>query len=57
MRWLVVSFPTISTHGGRNLTNRYREFFHQLIDGTGWPATELLFDTELVFCADKRAAA
>jgi len=53
-RWLVVSFPTISTHGGRNLTNRYREFFHQIIDGSGWPVTELLFDTELVFCADKR---
>ena len=52
-RWLVVSFPTISTHGGRNLTNRYREFFHQIIDGSGWPVTELLFDTELVFCANK----
>jgi len=54
-RWLVVSFPTISTHGGRNLTNRYREFFQQLIDGSGWPVTELLFDTELVFCAEKTA--
>ena len=54
VRWLVVSFPTISTHGGRNLTNRYREFFHQIIDGSGWPVTELLFDTELVFCADKK---
>lgn len=52
--WLVVSFPTISTHGGRNLTNRYRDFFHQIIDGSGWPVTELLFDTELVFCAEKR---
>jgi 16S rRNA (guanine(1405)-N(7))-methyltransferase len=54
-RWLVVSFPTISTHGGRNLTNRYREFFHQIIDGSGWATTELLFDTELVFCAEKTA--
>lgn len=54
VRWLVVSFPTISTHGGRNLTNRYRDFFFQLIDGTGWPVTELLFDTELVFCAEKK---
>ena len=52
-RWLVVSFPTISTHGGRNLTNRYRDFFYQIIDGSGWAATELLFDTELVFCAEK----
>lgn len=54
-RWLVVSFPTISTHGGRNLTNRYREFFYQIIDGSGWPVTEILFDTELVFCAEKTA--
>lgn len=52
-RWLVVSFPTISTHGGHNLTNRYRDFFYQIIDGSGWPVTELLFDTELVFCAQK----
>ncbi len=52
-RWLVVSFPTISTHGGRNLTNRYRDFFHQIIDGSGWAVTELLFDTELVFCTEK----
>lgn len=53
-RWLVVSFPTISTHGGRNLTNRYRDFFHQIIDGAAWAVTELLFDSELVFCADKQ---
>jgi len=52
-RRLVISFPTISTHGGRNLTNRYREFFHQIIDGSGWAVTELLFESELVFCADK----
>lgn len=55
VHWLVVSFPTISTHGGRNLTNRYRDFFFELIEGTGWPVTELLFDTELVFCAEKIA--
>jgi len=55
-RWLVVSFPTISTHGGRNLTNRYREFYHQIIDGFGWPVTELLFDSELVFCTEKTPA-
>jgi 16S rRNA (guanine(1405)-N(7))-methyltransferase len=55
-RWLVVSFPTISTHGGRNLTNRYREFYHQLIDGLGWAATELLFESELVFCTEMKTA-
>lgn len=54
-RFLVVSFPTVSTHGGRNLTNRYRAFFNELIDGSGWPTTELLFDSELVLIAEKLA--
>lgn len=53
VHWLVVSFPTISTHGGRNLTGRYREFMFQLIEGHDWPTTELLFEGELVFCVRK----
>jgi 16S rRNA (guanine(1405)-N(7))-methyltransferase len=52
-QWLVVSYPTISTHGGRNLTSRYREFMMQLLAGKSWPVTELLFDGELVFCIEK----
>jgi 16S rRNA (guanine(1405)-N(7))-methyltransferase len=53
VRWLVISFPSISTHGGRNLTDRYRDFMFQLIDGLPWQATEILFDGELVFCIEK----
>ena len=53
VHWLVVSFPTVSTHGGRNLTDRYREFMAQLIAGHDWPVTELLFEGELVFCIEK----
>ncbi len=53
--YLVISFPTVSTHGGRNLTNRYRDFFYQLIDGTEWPVEELLYESELVFVARKGA--
>ncbi|MCA9967108.1 MAG: hypothetical protein KC423_22820 [Anaerolineales bacterium] len=53
VRWLVLSFPTISTHGGRNLTNRYRDFLYQLIDGHNWPVTELMFEGEVVFCVQK----
>ena len=49
---IVISFPTISTHGGRNLTSRYRDFLHQLIAGLNWGVTELLFEGELVFCLD-----
>ncbi len=51
--WLVVSFPSVSTHGGRSLVNRYREFYAQLIDGHDWPTTELMFDGEMVFCSKK----
>jgi 16S rRNA (guanine(1405)-N(7))-methyltransferase len=54
-KWLVISYPTISTHGGRNLTNRYRDFMAQLIDGKPWPMTELLFEGEMVFCIEKTA--
>jgi len=55
-RWLVISYPTISTHGGRNLTNRYRDFMMQLLAGKSWPVTELLFEGELVFCIEKTEA-
>jgi 16S rRNA (guanine(1405)-N(7))-methyltransferase len=51
--YLILSYPSISTHGGRNLTNRYREFMHQLITGHDWPLTELLFEGELVFVIEK----
>ena len=53
VRWLIISYPSVSTHGGRNLTNRYRSFMHQLINGLDWPMTELLFEGELVFIIDK----
>ncbi len=53
VRHLVVSFPSISTHGGRNLVTRYREFFAQLTAGEQWPVTELIFPGEIVFIADK----
>lgn len=52
-RWLVVSFPTTSLHGGRSLVERYRAFLADLIAGTGWQATELLFENELAYCVDK----
>jgi len=53
VHFLVVSFPTISTHGGRNLTERYREFFKKLTDGFNWSITELMFAGEMVFIAEK----
>lgn len=56
VNYLVVSYPSISTHGGRNLTDRYREFMHQLITGHDWPVTELLFEGELVFVIQKNGS-
>ena len=53
VRHIVLSFPEVSTHGGRNLVNRYRDFCHQLIASHDWPITELLFEGELVFIIRK----
>lgn len=53
VKWLVLSFPTVSTHGGRSLTNRYRTFMTELIAGKKWPMTEILFEGELLFCIQK----
>lgn len=51
--WLVISYPSVSTHGGRSLTDRYRAFMSQLLEGKDWPVTEILFDGELLFCVEK----
>ena len=53
VRYLVVSFPTVSTHGGRSLINRYRQFFAELVAEQTWPVEELMFEGEMVFIADK----
>ncbi len=51
--YVVVSFPIVSLHGGRSLAGRYRDFFLRLIREEGWPATEIAFENELVFCVKK----
>ncbi|GAB4279358.1 MAG: hypothetical protein Kow0080_31610 [Candidatus Promineifilaceae bacterium] len=51
--WLVLSYPTKSAHGGRDLTARYRMFMYELLAGKDWPVTELVFEGELVFCIKK----
>jgi 16S rRNA (guanine(1405)-N(7))-methyltransferase len=53
VRYLVVSFPTVSTHGGRSLVNRYRQFFSELVADVSWPVAELMFEGEMVFIAEK----
>ncbi|MEW5986369.1 MAG: hypothetical protein AB1791_07025 [Chloroflexota bacterium] len=53
VRYFVVSFPTVSARGGRNLTARYRAFMADLVAGRPWPVTALLFDSEVVFCVKR----
>jgi 16S rRNA (guanine(1405)-N(7))-methyltransferase len=53
-RYLVVSLPAFSAHGGRGLVERYRDMMGRLIEGRGWAAHELLFEHEVVFCLDTR---
>lgn len=53
VKTLVVSFPTISLHGGRSLVEMYRRYFSEMIAGKPWRVSELLFDSEMVFCVEK----
>jgi 16S rRNA (guanine(1405)-N(7))-methyltransferase len=53
VRYVVISFPTVSLHGGRSLVQRYRGFFREFVAGKAWPVEEIGFENELVFCLDK----
>lgn len=53
VRFVVVSFPVVSLHGGRDLEEHYRQSFEGLLAGLGWPATEIAFSNELVYCLEK----
>jgi 16S rRNA (guanine(1405)-N(7))-methyltransferase len=54
VRYLVISFPAVSTHGGRSLVKRYRDFYGELVSRHNWPVQELMFANEMVFVAEKR---
>ena len=56
VRYVVVSFPTASAHGGRSLLEHYRSSFHDFTVGRNWPVEEITFENELVFCIDKGSA-
>lgn len=53
VKTLVISFPTISLHGGRSLVDMYRRYFRDLVADQRWRVVELLFDSEMVFCVEK----
>jgi 16S rRNA (guanine(1405)-N(7))-methyltransferase len=53
VKTLVVSFPTVSLHGGRSLIDMYRRYFGDLTKDKGWRVAEILFESEMVFCVEK----
>jgi 16S rRNA (guanine(1405)-N(7))-methyltransferase len=54
VRYLCVSFPAVSLHGGRDLSDHYRRYFQDLIAGEPWRIVgELVYETEIVFCVEK----
>ncbi|MGD8604616.1 MAG: hypothetical protein PVF49_08590 [Anaerolineales bacterium] len=53
VRFVVVSFPVVSLHGGRDLTDHYRAYIEELVHGQNWQTSEIVFSNELVYCLDK----
>lgn len=49
-RWLLVSLPTISLSGQRSMIEGNRRLLAEACAGRDWQVSELLFDSELVFC-------
>ena len=53
VRYLLVSLPTASLDGRRNLLERQRRLVYGTIGDAPWKVTEMMFEKELVFCIDK----
>lgn len=54
VRHLVISFPTKSLSGRRDLAGHYHQLFYDLIKDRSWPVTEIEFEDEFIFCVDKK---
>lgn len=53
VRWLLVSLPTTSLKGGRNLEQQQHRLMDNLLSGQPWAVEEIRFETELIFCIRK----
>jgi len=53
VRWLIISLPTASLRGSRDILERQRRMIYNILRETDWPVTEIPFDNELVFCIRK----
>ncbi|MDR3575565.1 MAG: hypothetical protein P4L50_17030 [Anaerolineaceae bacterium] len=54
VRYLLVSLPTNSLSGRHNLVERQRQLVYATLAGLPWQVSEILFDSELVFCIDRQ---
>ncbi len=52
-KYLLVSLPTSSLTGKHDKIDQHKRLVYETIEGLNWPVTELLFETELVFCIQK----
>jgi 16S rRNA (guanine(1405)-N(7))-methyltransferase len=57
VRWLLVSLPITNLTGQRDLLERQRNLVARTLEGLDWPVTEVLLDTELIFCIEKNYGA
>ncbi len=57
VHYLLVSLPTASLSGRHNLLDQQRRLVYGTCQGQPWKISEILFDTEIVFCIDKTGAA
>jgi 16S rRNA (guanine(1405)-N(7))-methyltransferase len=53
VQYVVVSFPAVSLHGGRDLIDHYRNYVDQMVEGKSWQVVEVSFTNELVYCLSK----
>lgn len=49
-RWLLVSLPTVSLSGQRSMIEGDRRLVTEACAGQDWQVSELIFDSEIVFC-------
>ncbi len=53
VQWLLISLPSRSLSGTRDLADQQRRLIHAILAGKTWEVTELTFENELVFCIRK----
>ena len=56
VRWIVLSSPTHSRTGRRDVKEIYRQQVHAILAERPWPVTEIEFDNELVYCVHKSSS-